>query len=95
MTNFVACNNAEEKDTENFIAKYSGKKKAKKKWHSVAEDGLPSETEKCYLVYCADNGCQFTAYVNSEENNTWWLFGAHDKQVFCHITHWRELPKNP
>lgn len=95
---FVACNNSEEKDTEKFIAKYSGKKKAKKKWHSVAEDGLPDIANKCYLVYCENDKCQYMAYVDDLSGNwmSWILEGIGKEIVYQNdITHWREMPKNP
>jgi hypothetical protein len=97
------------KDTEKFIrrhsegqaecgiAKHSNEKKDKKsKWHSVA-DGLPPNTNQCYLVYCEGNGCQFTAQVD-KHTVRWhdWTFGPSDVITYGHtITHWRKLPKSP
>lgn len=88
----------EEKDTEKFIAKHScGEKKIKKsKWQSV-EEGLPPETNKCYLVYCAGNQCQFTAQLD-KYTGKWheWRFGPSDMVDHqSRITHWRELPNGP
>lgn len=65
------------------------------KWNKI-EDGMPPETEKCYLVYCKDIRCQFTALVdeNTKELQQW-CDGRCDKPFGYEITHWREMPKNP
>lgn len=66
------------------------------KWNST-NDSFPTETNKCYLVYCEGNQCQFTAQVD-RATGKWhlWTFGPSERitNQVC-ITHWREMPKGP
>lgn len=83
-----------ELDADKVIA--SGKLKAKSKWNKLA-DGMPPKKNYCYLVYCEDDKCQYTAYVS--DTGEWMSWNNEKVDELLHnpkrITHWRKLPKNP
>lgn len=74
----------------------SGKLKNKSQWNKVA-DGMPPKTNKCYLVYCDGDKCQYTALVNIlGQWESWNLEGISEVvKNPSDITHWREIPKGP
>ena len=74
----------------------SGKLNNKSKWNKVA-GGMPPEANKCYLVYCEKDKCQYTASVN--DVGQWESWNLEGISVVVKnpsaITHWREMPKGP